>query len=366
METRVKFRALGPLLFACIGLGLSGCVSGMLAQKIVEAPNKTHKSWPTKGSATFERIAKTYSQTFRISVGPPVAELAAAVLEPADYSLRYGMTIETSPEGRRRPRYSADWDPQPRKEQAVHRKGTIVLLHGFLMGKESMMHWAVFFAQQGYRTVLVDLRGHGESSGSWITFGATEAGDLVKVMDEIERRGLAPEGVGVMGSSYGAVMALHWAARDPRVKTVVAMHPFSDPEKAVVEFARGFPEAKKLVGGLSDATFAAAIKRAAPLAGFTWANASVTESIKRLRVPVLFYHGARDTWILPANSERLVSAAPFGSRLVRLPEDDHASLGVRLDPIALDVADWFGEHDTRVMMTAGSATTSSVAAPAIP
>jgi pimeloyl-ACP methyl ester carboxylesterase len=361
----VKPRVFVLLLLAWAGLGLSGCVSGALARKIVEAPNLTNKAWPPKGSVTAERIRRTYSDRFRVAVDPASVELAVAVVEPADYSLRYGTAIEISPEGRRRPRYSADWNPQPRKEQAVHWKGTVVLLHGFLMGKESMMHWAVFFAQQGYRAVLVDLRGHGESGGGWITFGAVEANDLVKVMDEIERRGLAPSGVGVLGSSYGAVMALHWAARDSRVKSVVAMQPFSDPEKAVVEFAHGFPEIKKLVGGLSDATFAAALRRAPPLAGFKWEEASVMESIKRLRVPVLFYHGTRDTWVSPAHSQTLVSVAPSGSRLVMVAEDDHPSLGVRLDPIAMDVADWFQEHDARVLISAGGAA-SSVAAPAIP
>ncbi|HEX2854276.1 MAG TPA: alpha/beta fold hydrolase [Opitutaceae bacterium] len=364
-ETKVKPRVFALLFLVCSSLGLSGCVSGMLARKIVEAPNRTTQPWPPKGSATAERIAKTYALTFRVAVAP-ATELAVAIVEPADYSLRYGTGIEISAEGRRRPHYSADWNPQPRKEQAVHRKGTIVLLHGFLMAKESMMHWAVFFAQQGYRAVLVDLRGHGESGGSWITFGATEAGDLVKVMNEIERLGLASDGVGVLGSSYGAVMALHWAARDPRVKAVVAMQPFSDPEKAVMEFAHGFPDIQKLVGGLSDATFAAAIKRAPTLAGFKWADANVMESIRRLRIPVLFYHGTRDTWVLPAHSQTLASAAPAGSRLVLLTEDDHASLGVRLDPIAMDVADWFVEHDARVLMSAGGAAASPVAAPAIP
>jgi pimeloyl-ACP methyl ester carboxylesterase len=353
LESKLKSRLLAALV-ACASLAFSGCVSGMLARKIVEAPNRTTKPWPPKGSPVAARIAKTYAETWRVEVGPPAAELAVAVLEPADYELRYGMAIETSREGQRRPRYSADWNPQPRKEQKIKWKGTVVLLHGFLVAKESMMHWGVFLAQQGYRVVLVDLRGHGESSGGFITYGANEARDLTLVMDEIERRGLAPNGVRVLGSSYGAVMALHWAARDPRVKGVVALQPFSDPQKAVVEFARGFPDARKLVGGLSDKTFASAIDRSASLAHFTWADVSVMDSLKRLRFPVLFYHGSRDTWIRPAHSEVLGAAAPLGSRLVLLPEDDHLTLGVRLDPIALEVADWFEERDARVELTVGA------------
>lgn len=206
------------------------------------------------------------------------------------------------------------------------------------------MHWGLFLAQQGFRTVLVDLRGHGQSTGEWITFGATEAADLVKVMDELERRGLAPGGAAVLGLSYGAVMGMHWAARDPRVQAIVALEPFSDPRRAVLEFVHGFPPFKKQLAKIGEGTLNSAVTRAPALAHFSWGETSVFDSLKALRHPVLFFHGTDDTWIFPEHSQRLVELAPAGSRLILVPRDNHETLSARLDPIAFDVLEWLEQQ----------------------
>lgn len=335
------------LIFAMwVGLAsvaLTGCVSGMLGRKIVEAPNRQNAAWPAKGSPLAVQFDRTFSQTLRVAAGPPAADIAVAILEPGDYQFRYGMAVETTRDGRRRPRFSIDW--KTRKDAPPSEvRGTIFVLHGFLVSKETMMHWALFLAQQGYRAVLVDLRGHGASTGAWLTFGASEARDLTLVLDELKTRKLVAGEVGVIGSSYGAVMALHWAARDPRVKAIVALQPYSDPREAVVEFARGFSGFKKQAANMSDGTFTSALARAERLADFAWSEANVLESMARLRAPVLFFHGADDTWISPAHSERLHASAPQGSRRVLLPGENHETLSARLDPLALKVVEWFDQH----------------------
>ncbi|MBC7367043.1 MAG: alpha/beta fold hydrolase [Undibacterium sp.] len=339
-----KLKLLCALWFGWVSVGLTGCVSDLLARKIVTAPNRQGAPWPAKGSEAVERFDQTYAQQWRVPAGAPAVELAVAVVEPGDYAFRYGAMIETRKDGRRVPKYSADWKPRSADAPVVAARGTIVILHGFLVTRETMMHWALFLAQQGFRAVLVDLRGHGQSTGEWITFGANEAGDLVKVMDELQHRDLAPAGVGVLGSSYGAVMALHWAARDARVKAVVALEPFSDPREAVTEFAHGFPPFKQQIGGVGAETFATALQRAAGLGGFAWSEVNVLESVRRLRWPVLFFHGADDTWIAPEHSRRLLAVATAGSRLVVVPGDNHETLSARLDPISYDVLEWFEQH----------------------
>jgi pimeloyl-ACP methyl ester carboxylesterase len=221
-------------------------------------------------------------------------------------------------------------------------KGTVVLLHGIMMNRDSNLPWAVYFAEKGYRVVLVDLRGHGRSTGDWIGYGAWESADLVKLADELQRRGLLAGKLGVFGISYGAAVGLQWAARDPRVATVVAVAPFSDPQQAIKEFARGF--SPKLAAKLSDATFVAAEEKAVAMAGFKWSEANVLDAVKKLRVPVLFFHGRQDTWIPPAHSELLAKVAPSGSRRVVLPTDNHLSIAVRYDKVGPRVLDWWAQH----------------------
>ncbi len=71
-------------------------------------------------------------------------------------------------------------------------------------------------AQVGYRVVLIDLRGHGQSTGPTISYGKFETADLKQVLNHTARHRVGALKVGVVGIGYGANLALHWAARDPK------------------------------------------------------------------------------------------------------------------------------------------------------
>ena len=105
-------------------------------------------------------------------------------------------------------------------------KGTILFLHGLALQKETCGFWAYQIAAAGYRAVLVDLRGHGQSTGDWLTYGVVESRDIVRVIDRLDEKGLLAGKVGLFGESYGAAVALQTAARDDRVRAVVALAAF--------------------------------------------------------------------------------------------------------------------------------------------
>jgi pimeloyl-ACP methyl ester carboxylesterase len=329
-----------------LGLMLSGCVTRMVATRIVTAPNRHGLSGQFGDPKLLAAADAFYMEAWRSPVGPPSAELAVGIVEPTDYHLVFDIKSDRDLDGNGEFTCKFDWQFPPKDGKppifAKPPKATLVLLHGIMMTKESMMPWALYFAQQGYRVVLVDLRGHGRSTGKWIGFGAWEADDLVKVVDELQRRGLLAGKLGVFAQSYGAVAGIQWAARDPRVAAVVALAPFSDPQTAIPTFARGF--APGMAAKLSDETFAKAEARAAAMAGFAWSGLNVTDAMKRVRVPILFFHGKFDTWILPAHSEALERAAPAGSRREVTPHDTHISLMLRLDLIGAPALAWFDER----------------------
>jgi pimeloyl-ACP methyl ester carboxylesterase len=112
-------------------------------------------------------------------------------------------------------------------------RGTIVMLHGIHDSKLSLLGGARAHAQRGYRVVPVDSRGHGESTGRFLTYGVEEAKDLVAIVDRLEQRGLLARPLAVVGSSYGAATALQHAASDTRVDKVVAIAPFASLREVV-------------------------------------------------------------------------------------------------------------------------------------
>jgi 2-succinyl-6-hydroxy-2,4-cyclohexadiene-1-carboxylate synthase len=96
----------------------------------------------------------------------------------------------------------------------------VTLLHGFTQSGRS---WRELIAKmpEGYRWIVPDLRGHGETQiwhGATCTMDACTA-DLVKLWDELE-----VERSHLVGYSMGGRLALHVAARRPdRVLSVLTI-----------------------------------------------------------------------------------------------------------------------------------------------
>jgi alpha-beta hydrolase superfamily lysophospholipase len=215
-------------------------------------------------------------------------------------------------------------------------RGTVFVLHGIRDTKEAMGGWGAVVHGAGYRAVLVDLRGHGRSSGEFLTYGARDADDLVCVLGALAGR-LGPLGpVGVMGHSYGASTAIQWAGRDPRITAIVAVAPFASLRDVVPGYLPvAFPAA--FVGR--------AIARAGVLGGFDPDDASAVRWAANTRADVLFLHGGADRRVPPWHSERIRASLGGRSELVVVRGESHDSVaGSPRAQLAEQSAAWFAER----------------------
>lgn len=319
---------------------LAGCVSSLLARKVVAPPNQSGIRPLFVDSPLVQNAPSAFAGTWKVRAADRGAEIAVAVIEPGDYGFQYDLKLEYG-EGRDPilHRLDAFWRSTGERVPHASPKGTVVLLHGYLQDKRFVTPWAVRLAEAGYRCALVDLRGHGESTGKYITFGALEARDISAVIDDLAARGWDVSRVGLFGVSYGASVALLTAGRDPRVRAVVAFEPFSSAELAVPELMRGAFSSQ--ARGISDRQFAAAHVKQARLAGFDWSEADIPAALKRTTAPVLLLHGEADVWLSPEHSRVLSEHAPAGSRLVIAPRDNHVTLPMQIRAFEREVIDWF-------------------------
>jgi len=103
---------------------------------------------------------------------------------------------------------------------------TIILSHGYKMSCSEMIPIAAMLAKQGYGVLLPDLRSHGRSEGSEISFGYHEWRDLEAAVSFLEQE--APEDIiGLFGNSMGGALAIVYAARDERIAAVIAQSPYA-------------------------------------------------------------------------------------------------------------------------------------------
>lgn len=240
--------------------------------------------------------ATTEAGERRVDVGPPPATLSVLVDEP--------------------------------KEPA---RATIFVLHGIGDHKEDLQGWADQLTAAGYRVVLVDSRGHGRSTGQWLTYGVQESRDLSRLVDALA----IPGPIGVMGISYGAATAIEWAGAEPRVKAAVAVAPFASLRDVVPLYV---PHSVPLIGRfLPRWLITRVIDRAGHIAGFDPDAASPKDAAGHTKAPLLLVHGDRDVNVPLWNSALIVAHAPT-AKLVALAGEDHNRIGndPRLMPLALD------------------------------
>jgi len=304
MIEQASFR-LAAAALCCAVLSCGGC-GHVLVTGLVDAPNQG-RSFESDGPASPRQLqAFEVDRELRVLVGPPRATLRVWVVEPDAIAMAVGQTVHFA---------------------ATRPLGTVLVLHGYRNRGANLRGIAHALAAAGFRAVIVDLRGHGRSSGDYITYGVQESRDVVQVIDALERNRLLAGPVGVWGISMGGSTAIQAAARDRRIRTVVAVAPYSSVREVVPHFARS---AMPVIGWfMSDQFIQARLDEAAARAGFDPDEADTCAAAAQLSDPILVIHGRGDWWVPAEQGSAVAEAAPPGSKLLLLDALGH--VGVHLD-----------------------------------
>lgn len=112
-------------------------------------------------------------------------------------------------------------------------KGTILVFHGYMDEKSSMLDRAEYLLKMGYNVVLPDFIGAGDSDGNQVTMGNNEAEQVKTVYDHIMKQ-IDNDNIYLMGFSMGAV-AIMKAQHDYNmiVNGIVLEAPYSTLEETI-------------------------------------------------------------------------------------------------------------------------------------
>jgi pimeloyl-ACP methyl ester carboxylesterase len=311
-----------------------------MADRLAQSPN-TYPTW----FAPKAPVELDYSPKFLtnfpkqfVDVGPPTARLCYRIVEPADYDLKVSSTNWLE-HGQKQFEFTFHADVPGRTNiWTSSPRGTVVLLHGYGLAQFSMAPWALRLGQEGWRCVLVDLRGHGKSTGKRIYFGIQETHDLSQLLDELAQDGRLKEPVAAFGESYGAVMALRWKPVELRIRTVVAITPYAGLSNTVLnlrhEYARWLP--KTLVK--------AGLKKLSSILKIPPSELDTTTELTRHPVTALFVAGAEDKIAPVADVKQLRALAAPGSELIVVPDATHESVTYFFPALVPPVLTWLSEN----------------------
>jgi pimeloyl-ACP methyl ester carboxylesterase len=197
-----------------------------------------------------------------------------------------------------------------------------------------MFPWALYLAEEGWRCVLVDLRGHGESTGDRIFFGIQETHDLSLLLDALARNQKLLSPVTAIGESYGAALSLRWMTVEPRLDAAVAIAPYASLSNATLnlsrEYASWFPQVFLKAG----------LKRLPVLLKVEPEELDTLSVLNRSPVSALIVAGTEDKIMPPDEVQRVFQAAALGSQLLKVSGASHEAVPYYFEILGPTVKSW--------------------------
>jgi pimeloyl-ACP methyl ester carboxylesterase len=208
----------------------------------------------------------------------------------------------------------------------------VVMVHGRGSDREHEVggrapEIAARLAHEGHPTLLFDLRGSGRSGGKRFTLGAQEVRDVGAAVDFLARRGLAPQGVDLLGFSMGAATSMLTAAHEPRVRAVVEDSGYADLGDVLNDQV---PKASGLPRWFTPGV----VFMAWPLMGVNAYAIRPIDGLPALAargVPLLVIHGEGDTLVPVGHGRRLAAAYGPGVETYFVPGAAHVG-SFKVDP----------------------------------
>jgi dipeptidyl aminopeptidase/acylaminoacyl peptidase len=215
----------------------------------------------------------------------------------------------------------------------------ILLLHGNGASRAATEANALWLAEQGYGTLTIDFRGHGESDSANHSFGLFEARDAKAAFEWLSKRHGGAR-IGVIGISLGGAAALLGDAGPLPADALVLQAVYLDIRSAIRN------RLEERLGGLLAAV-------GEPLLSYqSWLRQGVgpdrlspLATMPKVKTPVLVIGGAEDHYTPEAETRALFAAAGGTKELWIVPGLGHAGMSdAATQEYRVRLAAFFGQH----------------------
>lgn len=198
-----------------------------------------------------------------------------------------------------------------------------ICCHGYTGEPAEMAKWAHRFAKLGFTVLVPAQRAHELSEGRYVSMGWLERNDLLAWIHLIVESD--PDArILLHGNSMGAATVM-MAAGDPRlprnVVSAIEDSGYASVRMQFIDSARSMFHLPKLLAAMCvDAAGLVCKYRA----GFDFSDASCVEQLKHTTIPMLFIHGAADTFVSPRFLDMNYGACSSLDReKLLVPDADH-------------------------------------------
>ena len=215
---------------------------------------------------------------------------------------------------------------------------TVILCHGYKGSRfGSVCHMAEFLHDEGCNLLFIDQRCCDESEGKYITFGSKEQFDILCWIRMLHKTGIADRGnkinggndtdrgnkklpIYIYGQSMGASSVLLASGHKlpSEVKGIIADCGFHSMKEQLRDLASGWFHLNRI-----DFMLLRVDLLCNYFASFRMKDTETEKALRKNRLPVLFFHGTEDTYVLPKHSIENYNACAGPKELVLVPGARH-------------------------------------------
>ena len=199
----------------------------------------------------------------------------------------------------------------------------LLITHGHTDNHYGMLKYTKMYLDYGFNVILYDLRAHGENVETFCTFSIREAKDLDVIIKDCRERYPDMKEFGIHGESLGAATTIAVLKYKPEIDFAVSDCGFAEIIPVMQGGLRGMHLPAWMV---YPASLCSRI-----LYGYSFRDMRPIDSLKDNKIPILFIHGANDTYILPSHAQKMHEASGGYSEVHLIDGAEHAA-SILTDP----------------------------------
>lgn len=176
----------------------------------------------------------------------------------------------------------------------------VIICHGHTSSRNGAVKYANCYIKLGFSCITYDARTHGENKKDKCTLGNVESEDLIKVIDDTRKRYTDLNILGLQGESMGSSTALHSLRFNPQIDFIVSDCCFVGTYEVIRDCYKNI--------------HLQCLMPFVWIAGKIIYNVDIKQTnalkcLKNKKTPILFIHGAGDTFVKPYNAKTLYDEA---------------------------------------------------------
>ncbi|MGN0382364.1 MAG: alpha/beta hydrolase [Suilimivivens sp.] len=201
----------------------------------------------------------------------------------------------------------------PPIQENRNRKRVVICFHGYT--SKSLADFTGltdYYFRRGYAMLHPDARAHGESEGEYIGFGCLDRKDALKWINWVIQKCGEDVEILLHGISMGGATVLMASGLElpPQVKGIVSDCGFTSPKEVfthVLHAMYHLPAFPVMQG-------AEIVNRR--LAGYGMDECNAKREVAKAKIPILFIHGSKDTFVPPEMCRELYECCASPKRIL--------------------------------------------------